>query len=50
MNGVKMAKEGEKKAKYDRLYMGYNPDRMQGPSVNILDTVVKAQPKSGKES
>ena len=36
-----MASEGTKKLKFDRKYMGYNPQRMKGPTVNILDTVVK---------
>ncbi len=40
-----MAAEGTKKLKFDRKYMGYNPNRIQGPTVNILDTVVKPIPK-----
>jgi hypothetical protein len=40
-----MAVEGQKKRKYDRIYMGYNPIRAKGPAVNILDTVVKPIPK-----
>ena len=40
-----MAVEGRKKLKFDRKYMGYNPNRIKGPVVNILDTVVKPIPK-----
>lgn len=40
-----MAVEGQKKVKFDRRYMGYNPNRILGPAVNILDTVVKPIPK-----
>ncbi len=40
-----MASEGTKKLKFKRKYMGYNPNRIKGPAVNILDTVVKPIPK-----
>ena len=40
-----MAVEGQKKVNFDRKYMGYNPNRILGPAVNILDTVVKPIPK-----
>ena len=39
-----MAVEGQKKRKFDRIYMGYNPNKMKGPAVNIVDTVVKTIP------
>ena len=40
-----MAVEGQKKRKFDRVYMGYNPNKIKGPTVNIVDTVVKPIPK-----
>jgi len=39
-----MAVEGQKKRKFDRVYMGYNPNKIKGPTVNIVDTVVKPIP------
>ena len=40
-----MAAENVKKVKFDRNYMGYNPNRLKGPPVNVLGTVVKPIPK-----
>ena len=40
-----MAQDGKPKAAFDRKYMGWNPNKYQGPATLILDTVVKGIPK-----
>ena len=39
-----MAVHGEKKEKFNRIYMGYNPNAFVGPPTNIRDTVVRPVP------
>lgn len=37
---LKMATEGQKVIEYSREYWGYQPDKEEGPTTLVLDTIV----------
>ena len=36
-----MTNQGDYKTKFTRKYFGYNPSPNNGPTTNVLDTIVK---------
>ena len=40
-----MVRNDKPKEAFGRKYMGWNPDKYEGPTTLILDTVVKGIPK-----